>query len=87
MVGDSTQPVSIDTPNCKGASCRMTNSQVSKVTHEGFYSVMGGIIRIHPLGRKKPIKLDCFGDTIEAIKRDEKSGSHSSIFTSSLYNT
>jgi hypothetical protein len=27
MVGDSTQPVSIDTPNCKGASCRMTNSQ------------------------------------------------------------
>ena len=27
IVGDSTQPVSIDTPNCKGASCRMTNSQ------------------------------------------------------------
>ena len=27
MIGDSTQPVSIDTPNCKGASCRLTNSQ------------------------------------------------------------
>ena len=27
IVGDSTQPVSINTPNCKGASCRMSNSQ------------------------------------------------------------
>lgn len=27
MIGDDTQPVSIDTPQCPTASCRMTNSQ------------------------------------------------------------
>ncbi|MBT3306549.1 MAG: hypothetical protein HN377_08700 [Alphaproteobacteria bacterium] len=27
IVGEDTQPVSIDTPSCKGASCRLTNSQ------------------------------------------------------------
>lgn len=27
IVGDETQPVSVDTPNCQGASCRLTNSQ------------------------------------------------------------
>ena len=27
IVSDSTQVVSVDTPNCKGAKCRMTNSE------------------------------------------------------------
>tara|TARA_B100002003_G_scaffold182157_1_gene170385 strand:+ start:376 stop:765 length:390 start_codon:yes stop_codon:yes gene_type:complete len=27
MVGDSVQPVSVDTPNCPAAECRMVNSQ------------------------------------------------------------
>ena len=27
IVSDSTQVVSVDTPNCKGAKCRMSNSQ------------------------------------------------------------
>ena len=27
IVSDSTQVVSVDTPNCKGAKCRMTNSK------------------------------------------------------------
>jgi hypothetical protein len=27
IVGEETQPVSVDTPSCQGASCRLTNSQ------------------------------------------------------------
>ena len=27
IIGDDTQPVSIDTPSCPGASCRLSNSQ------------------------------------------------------------
>ena len=27
IIGDSTQPVSVDTPNCRAASCRLVNSE------------------------------------------------------------
>ncbi len=42
--------------------------RVSRVTQEGYYSVRGGVIQLHPFGSKEAITLDFFGNTIETIK-------------------
>jgi len=46
--------------------------RVSQVNEEGYYSVKGGIIKVHPFGSEVAITLDYFGDTIETIKVEDK---------------
>ncbi len=43
--------------------------RASTVVEPGDYAVRGGIIDIFPPGRKKPLRLDFFGDVLESIKR------------------
>ena len=42
--------------------------RVTKVNQEGYYSVRGGIIQVHPFGSKEAITIDYFGDQIDSIK-------------------
>jgi transcription-repair coupling factor (superfamily II helicase) len=53
--------------------------RVSQVNEEGYYSVKGGIIKVHPFGSEVAITLDYFGDTIEAIKAINKRGKLASV--------
>ena len=46
--------------------------RVSQVNEEGYYSVTGGAIKLHPFGTEDAITLDYFGDTIETIKVEGK---------------
>ncbi len=43
--------------------------RASTVVEPGDYAVRGGIIDVFPPGRKKPLRLDFFGDVLESIKR------------------
>ena len=53
--------------------------RVSQVNEEGYYSVKGGIIKVHPFGSEVAITLDYFGDTIETIKAEDNDNNLSSI--------
>jgi transcription-repair coupling factor (superfamily II helicase) len=53
--------------------------RVSQVNKEGYYSVKGGLIKVHPFGSEEAITLDYFGDTIETIKVVSKDASLPSI--------
>jgi len=53
--------------------------RVSQVNEEGYYSVKGGMIKVHPFGSKDAFTLDYFGDTIETIKVENKDDSLSSV--------
>ena len=53
--------------------------RVSQVNEEGYYSVKGGLIKVHPFGSEEAITLDYFGDTIETIKAVSKDVSLPSI--------
>ena len=53
--------------------------RVSQVNQEGYYSVKGGVIQVHPFGSKEAITLDYFGDQIENIKIVNKASSLTSV--------
>jgi lipoprotein signal peptidase len=53
--------------------------RVSQVNEEGYYSVKGGLIKVHPFGSEESITLDYFGDTIETIKAVNKDSSLPSV--------
>ena len=53
--------------------------RVSQVNEEGYYSIKGGVIKLHPFGSVEAITLDYFGDTIETIKVQNNDNSLSSI--------
>ena len=38
------------------------------VMEPGEYAVRGGIVDVFPAGRREPVRLDLFGDTIESIR-------------------
>jgi transcription-repair coupling factor (superfamily II helicase) len=44
-------------------------SRTGTVVDKGDFAVRGGIIDIFPSGRKNPIRLDFFGDTLETIRQ------------------
>ena len=46
--------------------------RVSQVNEEGYYSVKGGLIKLHAFGSEDAVTLDYFGDTIETIKVEGK---------------
>jgi lipoprotein signal peptidase len=53
--------------------------RVSQVNEEGYYSVKGGLIKLHAFGSEGAVTLDYFGDTIESIKVEGKVNNLSSI--------
>ena len=53
--------------------------RVSQVNDEGYYSVKGGMIKVHPFGSEEAITLDYFGDTIETIKVVSKQSNLTSV--------
>ena len=53
--------------------------RVSQVNEEGYYSVTGGAIKLHPFGTEDAITLDYFGDTIETIKVEGRDNNLTSV--------
>ncbi len=48
---------------------RMGFTQAPTVVEPGDYAVRGGIIDIYPAGQVGPVRLDLFGDTLDAARR------------------
>ncbi len=59
----------IDESALRGFLTRMGFSQTANVMEAGDYAVRGGIIDIYPPGQSGPIRLDLFGDTLDAARR------------------
>ena len=48
---------------------RMGYSQAPSVVEPGDYAVRGGIVDVWPPGERTPIRLDLFGDVLDALRR------------------
>ncbi|MFS4438887.1 transcription-repair coupling factor [Paracoccaceae bacterium GXU_MW_L88] len=59
----------IDEAALRAYLVRMGFNQVPTVMEPGDYAIRGGIIDIFPAGEKQPIRLDLFGDVLDAAKR------------------
>ncbi|HVO14010.1 MAG TPA: transcription-repair coupling factor, partial [Alphaproteobacteria bacterium] len=44
-------------------------SRVGTVREPGEFAVRGGIVDLFPPGREEPVRLDLFGDELEAVRR------------------
>ncbi|MCR9127288.1 MAG: transcription-repair coupling factor [Rhodobacteraceae bacterium] len=59
----------IDDDALRGFLVRMGFSQSPTVMEPGDYAIRGGIIDIFPPGESGPVRLDLFGDTLDAARR------------------
>ncbi|WP_136635705.1 transcription-repair coupling factor [Pseudooceanicola onchidii] len=59
----------IDEAALRAFLVRMGFSQSHSVTEPGDYAVRGGIIDIYPPGEGGPVRLDMFGDVLDAARR------------------
>ena len=59
----------IDEKGLRDFLVRMGFSQAHSVTEPGDYAVRGGIIDIYPPGEGGPVRLDMFGDVLDAARR------------------
>ncbi|SEM41434.1 transcription-repair coupling factor [Loktanella fryxellensis] len=59
----------INEAGLRGFLTRMGFSQTANVSEAGDYAVRGGIIDIYPPGQSGPVRLDLFGDTLDAARR------------------
>ncbi|MDD7972504.1 transcription-repair coupling factor [Roseinatronobacter alkalisoli] len=59
----------IDESALRGWLVRMGFTQAPTVTEPGDYAIRGGIIDIYPPGDLGPVRLDMFGDVLEAARR------------------
>ncbi len=59
----------IDVAGLRGYLARMGYSQVPTVTEPGEFAVRGGLIDLYPPGASAPVRLDLFGDVLEAARR------------------
>ena len=60
-------------------------SRVDNVADQGEFAVRGGIIDLFPAGEPTAIRIDCFGDEVESLRRfdpaDQRSQGHLDGFT------
>ncbi|MGR3503685.1 transcription-repair coupling factor [Pseudaestuariivita sp.] len=63
----------IDEAALRAFLVRMGFVQVPTVTEPGDYAVRGGIIDIYPPGEGGPVRLDLFGDVLDAARRFDAS--------------
>jgi transcription-repair coupling factor (superfamily II helicase) len=59
----------IDEAALRAFLVRMGFSQAPTVTEPGDYAIRGGIIDIFPPGQEFPVRLDLFGDVLDAARR------------------
>ncbi|MCC5960597.1 MAG: transcription-repair coupling factor [Rhodobacteraceae bacterium] len=59
----------IDEGALRGWLVRMGFTQAPTVTEPGDYAIRGGIIDIYPPGDLGPVRLDMFGDVLDAARR------------------
>ena len=59
----------VDEAALRGYLARMGFSATATVTEPGDFAVRGGIIDIFPPGGQGPVRLDFFGDTLDAVRR------------------
>ncbi|MFV0293596.1 MAG: transcription-repair coupling factor, partial [Paracoccus sp. (in: a-proteobacteria)] len=59
----------INEADLRGWLARMGFVQAPTVTEPGDYAIRGGIIDIYPPGPSGPIRLDLFGDVLDAARR------------------
>ncbi len=43
--------------------------KASTVIEPGEYAIRGGVIDLYPPGAEAPVRLDCFGETLESLRR------------------
>ena len=59
----------IETDGLRAMLVRMGFSPSPTVTEPGDFALRGGIVDIYPPGDSGPVRLDFFGDTLDAIRR------------------
>lgn len=59
----------VDEAGLRAFLTRMGFAQATTVTEPGDYAIRGGIIDVYPPGAAGPLRLDFFGDVLEAAKR------------------
>ena len=59
----------LDMAALRGYLARMGFQQAATVTEPGAFAVRGGIIDIYPPGSGGPVRLDLFGDVLDAARR------------------
>jgi transcription-repair coupling factor (superfamily II helicase) len=59
----------IDEAGLRAYLVRMGFAQVATVTEAGEFAVRGGLIDIYPPGARGPVRMDLFGDVLDAARR------------------
>ncbi len=59
----------IDVEALRGFLARMGYAQAPTVTEPGDFAIRGGLIDIFPPGWESPVRLDLFGDVLDAARR------------------